>query len=38
MYLEITVFAEDDWKLGWEGNDINKAVGNVVDMIIQSVK
>ena len=29
---------EDDWKLGWEGNDIKRAVGAVIDMIIESIR
>lgn len=32
------VYLEDDWKLGWEGNDIKKAVGEIIDMIIKSIR
>lgn len=32
------VYSEDDWKLGWEGNDIKKAVGDVINMIIEFIR
>ena len=38
IYVVSDVYTDDDWKLGWEGNDIKKAVGNVIDMIIESIR
>lgn len=36
IYVVSDVYSENDWKLGWEGNDIKRAVGAVIDMIIES--
>lgn len=38
IYVVSDVYSEDDWKLGWEGNDIKRAVGAVIDMIIESIR
>ena len=38
IYIVSDVYLEDDWKLGWEGNDIKKAVGEIIDMIIKSIR
>ena len=38
IYVVSDVYLEDDWKLGWEGNDIKKAVGEIIDMIIKSIR
>ena len=38
IYVVSDVYLEDDWKLGWEGNDIKRAVGAVIDMIIESIR
>ena len=38
IYVVFDVYLEDDWKLGWEGNDIKKAVGEIIDMIIKSIR
>ena len=38
IYVVSDVYLEDDWKLGWEGNDIKKAVGEIIDMIIESIR
>ena len=32
------LYTSNDWKLGWEGNDIKRAVGAVIDMIIESIR
>ena len=37
IYVVSDVYSENDWKLGWEGNDIKRAVGAVIDMIDWSV-
>ena len=37
IYVVSDVYSENDWKLGWEGNDIKRAVGAVIDMIIESI-
>ena len=36
IYVVSDVYVEDDWKLGWEGSDIGRAVNCVIDMIINS--
>ena len=38
IYVVSDVYSENDWKLGWEGNDIKRAVGAVIDMIIESIR
>ena len=38
IYVVSDVYSENDWKLGWEGNDIKRAVGVVIDMIIESIR
>ena len=38
IYVVSDVYLEDDWKLGWEGYDIKKAVGEIIDMIIKSIR
>jgi purine-nucleoside phosphorylase len=38
IYVVSDVYSENDWKLGWEGNDIKRAVGSVIDMIIESIR
>lgn len=38
IYVVSDVYAEDDWKLGWEGSDIGRAVSSVINMIIESTK
>ena len=38
IYVVSDVYSEDDWNLGWEGNDIKRAVGVVIDMIIESIR
>ena len=38
IYVVSDVYSENDWKLGWEGNDIKKAVGEIIDMIIKSIR
>ena len=36
IYVVSDVYVEGDWKLGWEGSDIGRAVNCVIDMIIHS--
>ena len=38
IYIISDVYVEDNWKLGWEGNDIKRVVGGVIDMIIKSIE
>ena len=38
IYVVSDVYSENDWKLGWEGNDIKRAVGEIIDMIIKSIR
>ena len=38
IYVVFDVYSENDWKFGWEGNDIKRAVGAVIDMIIESIR
>ena len=38
IYVVSDVYSENDWKLGLEGNDIKRAVGAVIDMIIESIR
>ena len=38
IYVVSDVYSENGWKLGWEGNDIKRAVGAVIDMIIESIR
>ena len=38
IYVVSDVYSENAWKLGWEGNDIKRAVGAVIDMIIESIR
>lgn len=37
IYIISDVLTEEEWKLGWEGSEINNTVKKIVDLVIKSV-
>ncbi|MBK1810730.1 nucleoside phosphorylase [Clostridium sp. YIM B02505] len=38
IYIVTDILNENGWSLGWNGNEINKSIGKIIDMIIGSIK